>query len=115
METKTFTAEVRQQKTAAVIDLIGEINSFAEEALNTAYAEAEARNPNKIMLNFREVDYINSTGIALIVGLLARARKAHCPVVVYGLSDHYLEIFQITRLADFMTIYSDEASALQAP
>jgi hypothetical protein len=29
------------------------------------------------------------------------------------LSDHYVEIFQITRLADFMTIVSNEASALQ--
>jgi anti-sigma B factor antagonist len=115
MKTKTFTALIRQQNGAATIDLIGEINSFAEEALNSAYAEAEANNPNKIILNFGEVDYINSTGIALIVGLLARARKAHCPIVVYGLSDHYTEIFQITRLADFMTIFSDEASALQAP
>jgi anti-sigma B factor antagonist len=115
MKTKTFTAQIRQQNGAATIDLIGEINSFAEEALNSAYAEAEANNPNKIILNFGEVDYINSTGIALIVGLLARARKAHCPIVVYGLSDHYTEIFQITRLADFMTIFSDEASALQAP
>jgi anti-anti-sigma factor len=58
------------------------------------------------------VDYINSTGIALIVSLLAQARKSRQRLVVYGLSDHYVEIFQITRLADFMTIYPDEESAL---
>jgi anti-anti-sigma regulatory factor len=45
--------------------------------------------------------------------MLAKARKSHRQMVVYGLSDHYVEIFQITRLADFMTIYPDEASALQ--
>jgi hypothetical protein len=33
-------------------------------------------------------------------------------MVVFGLSDHYIEIFEITRLADFMTIYPDEASVL---
>jgi anti-anti-sigma factor len=67
-----------------------------------------------ILLNFSDVDYINSTGIALIVGLLAQARKSHRKLVVYGLSDHYVQIFQITRLSDFMDIYQDELSALAA-
>ena len=48
----------------------------------------------------------------LIVGVLAQARKAKRPISTCGLSDHYTEIFQITRLADFMSIYPDEASAL---
>ena len=64
------------------------------------------------MLNFEGVDYINSTGIALIVGLLAQARKSHRRLVVCGLSEHYQEIFRITRLSDFMQIFDDEPSAL---
>jgi anti-sigma B factor antagonist len=95
-----------------ILDLSGEINSFAEEKLTAAYQQAEETNSGTIVLNFTKVSYINSTGIALIVGLLARARQAHRQMVVYGLSDHYVEIFQITRLADFMTIYEDEASLL---
>jgi anti-anti-sigma factor len=67
-----------------------------------------------ILLNFSDVDYINSTGIALIVNLLTRARKAHHRLLACGLSDHYAEIFQITRLADFIGIFPDEASALAA-
>jgi anti-anti-sigma factor len=66
------------------------------------------------MLNFTRVRYINSTGIALIVSLLARTRKANRQLAVYGLSDHYQEIFHITRLADFLSIFPDETSALSA-
>jgi hypothetical protein len=33
-------------------------------------------------------------------------------MAAYGLTDHYLEIFQITRLADFIKVYPDEASML---
>ena len=62
--------------------------------------------------NFTGVDYINSTGIALIVGLLARARKSGRRLLTSGLSSHYVEIFQITRLSDFMSLYPDEATAL---
>ncbi len=107
-----FEATTRFQPDAAMIDLRGDINAAAEAALSTAYTEAESRNPSTIVLNFGEVNYINSTGIALIVGLLARARKAKRRLLVYGLSPHYQEIFQITRLADFMTVFQDEATAL---
>ena len=112
MATKVLETTVRPQGHVAVIDLRGEIDSFGETALNSAYAEAEELTPKAILLNFTGVDYINSTGIALIVGLLARACKSGCKLLTSGLSSHYVEIFQITRLADFMSIYPDEASAL---
>ena len=65
-----------------------------------------------MLLNFSDVDYINSTGIALIVGLLAQARKSHLRLLTSGLSEHYQEIFRITRLADFMSMVPDERAAL---
>ena len=113
MPARTLEARVRQaQPRVAIIELHGEINGFAEEALNVAYAEADAQNPDVVLLNFADVDYINSTGIALIVSLLANARKSRRRLLACGLSDHYLEIFNITRLADFMNVYPDEVAAL---
>lgn len=109
---KPFEAAVRHESGVAIIDLYGDIDSFAEQTLTATYAEAQSFEPSKIILNFGGVIYINSTGIALIVGLLAEARKNHVDLVIYGLSDHYAEIFRITRLADFMTIVSDESAAL---
>ena len=113
IQQRVFQAAVRREREMAVIDLHGEINSFAEEALNAAYAEAVRDTPSAVLLNFSDVDYINSTGSALIVGLLAQARKVRFPLLTCGLSDHYQEIFRITRLSDFMAMYPDEASALE--
>jgi anti-anti-sigma factor len=118
MTGREFSAKIRtlsgpkSDKRTIVLDMSGEINTFAEEELNEAYSQVEERSPEIIVLNFTDVSYINSTGIALIVGMLAKARKNRQRMVVYGLSDHYQEIFQITRLADFMDIYPDETSAL---
>ena len=112
MATTEFEATVRTESGVAVIDLRGELNADAEEALNAAYAEARGNDPPSVLLNFRDVEYINSTGIALIVGILAQARKAHHSISASGLSDHYREIFQITRLVDFMNIFPDEKTAL---
>jgi anti-anti-sigma factor len=113
MNTNTFSANLRQEDQMMVIDLVGSINAQADQNFNQAYREADSMNSDTIALNFSGVDYINSTGIALIVGLLAEARKSHKRLVVYGLSEHYLEIFQITRLADFMDIFDNETSALE--
>jgi len=109
---QTFTTHLRRLGDLAIIDLSGEINAFADQELTASYDQAEASGATTIVLNFNEVDYINSTGIALLVGLLARAMKTKRTMIAYGLTDHYLEIFQITRLADFIKIYPDEASAL---
>lgn len=112
MTAKNFTAQARSQPGFAVVDLAGEIDAFAEETLNSAFAEAERLSADHIVLNMTRVNYINSTGIALIVNLLARAQKSGRVLAVYGLNDHYREIFQITRLADFMTIYADESGVV---
>jgi anti-sigma B factor antagonist len=112
MAVRHLEAEVRQERGVVVLDLMGEINGFAEEALIAAYAEAESNDPEAILLNFEKVDYINSTGIALIVGLLSKARVSQRRLVAYGLSDHYVEIFEITRLSDFMSVFPDEESAM---
>ena len=111
MTTNRFETRVRHETGVGVIELKGDIDAFAEEALNAAYDEAAQENASPILLNFEGTGYINSTGIALIVALLARARKERRQVMASGLNDHYREIFQITRLADFMSIYPDEATA----
>ena len=44
--------------------------------------------------------------------MLAKARARGIPLSAYGLTPHYREIFEITRLADFMAITNDEDSAV---
>lgn len=112
MSTKFLEASIRSASGVAFIDLHGEISAPAEETLNRAYEEALKSNPSTIVLNFSQVDYINSTGIALILNLLVKAGRSHRRLYAYGLSDHYREIFRITRLSDFMRIFQDEASAV---
>jgi anti-sigma B factor antagonist len=106
-----FEARVRPGPDRVVIDLFGQIDGAAREGLAAVYEQATGDGPNDILLNFERVEYINSTGIALIVGLLGRARADGRSLAACGLSDHYREIFQVTRLADFISLYADELSA----
>jgi anti-anti-sigma factor len=110
--TTELQVSVREHDGVAVIDLEGDVNGAAGDVLDKAYAEAIGTGAGSIALNFTRTGFINSTGIALIVGLLAQARTGRVEVRAFGLSDHYREIFEITRLSDFMTIADDEEGAV---
>ena len=112
MATRELEATVRQRGGVAILDLAGDVDSSAEATLQRGYDEASAAG-GPVVLNFAGADYINSTGIALIVGLLAQARARDVQITACGLSDHYREIFEITRLADFMTITDNEDGAVE--
>jgi len=111
MPSDRLTAELREEAPDGVrIHLQGDVDSAADAALTAAGAEVVARDPRRVILDFGDVDYINSTGIALIVRLLAEARRDHREVIAEGLSEHYREIFRITRLSDFLTIADPSAA-----
>ena len=111
MPSDRLTAEVREEAPDALrIHLRGDSDCAADEALTATGADVVARDPRRVVLDFGDVDYINSTGIALIVRLLAEARRDHREVVAEGLSAHYREIFRITRLSDFLTIAEPSAA-----
>ena len=96
-----------------VIELAGRLDGSASARMEQLHAVFEG-SPQAALLDFSDVDYINSTGLALIVGLAARARAARVPLKVCGLTDHYAHIFEITRLADFVSMHPDQAAALAA-
>ena len=107
-----FHVDVRESGRAAVLDLSGDLNATADSGLTGAYAQVTTSGTGPIILNFADVGYMNSTGIAIIVGILGRAHREGRDVRAVGLSDHYRHIFEITRLADFMHVYEDEAAAV---
>ena len=98
----------------SVIDIQGNLSSASEHILMDAYAEASAPSTRVIVLNFCDLNYMNSSGIGLLVTLLIRINRQKQQLVCYGLSEHYQHIFHITRLSDAIKIYDDERSTLAA-
>jgi anti-sigma B factor antagonist len=100
--------------TASIIDIKGEISAFAEDTLMEAYAEASTPTTRTIILNFDGLEYMNSSGIGLLVTLLIRANRQKQRLLAFGLSEHYKHIFELTRLNEAIGIYDSEADVLAA-
>src|ERR671922_1098385 len=99
--------------TVSIIDIEGEVSAFAEDTLMEAYAEANTPTTRAIILNFNGLEYMNSSGIGLLVTLLIRVNRQKQRMLAYGLSEHYRNIFQITRLDDAIGIYDSEEAAVR--
>ena len=98
----------------SVIDIRGSITAAAESALMDSYAQATAGGARNILLNFSELDYMNSSGIGLLVTLLIRANRQGQRIAAFGLSSHYRDIFELTRLDEAIHIFDTEEAALAA-
>jgi anti-anti-sigma factor len=108
LQTRRFSARVEPVPDAVRIRLGGDIDVAADADLADAYAQALSLGARRVTLDFGGVGYINSTGIALIVRLLAEARRDGREVHAVGLSEHYREIFRITRLSDYVVLEDEE-------
>jgi anti-sigma B factor antagonist len=115
MPTAEITMTVRQVSDGVrVIDIEGEITAFSEDVLKKAHEEASHGPVRAVILNFTGLAYMNSGGIGLIVTTLIRAQRAGHKLLAFGLSDHYREIFSLTRLDEAIEIFADENEAIAA-
>jgi anti-sigma B factor antagonist len=98
----------------AVIELTGDVTAACETELMDAYREAGRAEIRGIVLDFTRLDYMNSSGIGLLVTLLVRVRREGRQISAFGLSDHYRQIFELTRLDEVISVHDDEERALAA-
>jgi anti-anti-sigma regulatory factor len=88
-----LTVSTRERDNVAIIDLVGDVTTFA-------------------LLNFRQNDYINSAGIAILIGIVTEVNRNSQKLAVSGLSQHFQKIFRMVGLAQYAEIYQDEDEAL---
>ena len=98
----------------AVIDISGELNGYGEEVLMEAYTAASNGRTQRIILNFTNLEYMNSSGIGLLVTMLIRVQRQKQQLLAYGLSEHYRQIFELTRLNEAIAIFDSEQAAMTA-
>jgi len=104
---------VRRQNSLAIIQFSGDVTTFAEDVVQNAYREVSREGGRNVALDFSVCNYINSAGIAVIIGMVTEVRRQGRRVLVFGLSSHYQKIFRMVGLADYVEICATEDEALR--
>ena len=110
----TTVIELDQQGSASILRIEGDITSGSEADLMAAYGLAAAKGASAVILDFSKLEYMNSGGIGLLVTLLVRAQRGGSRLVATGLSEHYRQIFSLTRLDEAIEIHDGDAATVAA-
>ena len=108
----SLSVDVRADGSTSVFDVSGDITAESEQVLMDAYQRADGA--KAIVLNFAGLEYMNSGGIGLLVTMLVRANRQKQKLMACGLTEHYKQIFELTRLDEAIGIFDSESDAVQA-
>lgn len=97
----------------SVISIKGDVTTITGETIEDAYHKVSAEGAKKILLLFDKEGYINSGGIAVLIGIASECRKKEQIIRITGLSDHFHKIFDMVGLTKYTEIYPTEESALR--
>jgi anti-sigma B factor antagonist len=104
----------RESDHVAVIGIVGDVTAACEQVLGQAWDEANTPATKVVVLDFTDLAYMNSSGIGMLVTVLVRANRAKKKLMAFGLTEHYRQIFTLTRLDEAIGIHADAQSALVA-
>jgi anti-anti-sigma factor len=93
----------------SVLRFTGDISSTSKDSVLGAWQTVSANDP--VLLDFSKVDYINSSGIALVIQMLMEADKTGRKVAIFGLTPHFQKVFTMVGIAKYASLYKDEPTA----
>ena len=91
----------------------GDITSMSKDAVLGTY-QSLPLNAKRILLDFSNVEYLNSSGIALVIQMLMQAGKAGQSIQTFGLSPHFQKVFTMVGITNYTRLHADEAAACAA-
>lgn len=97
----------------AILRFTGDITSTSRDVVFGAYQEVPIAT-HRVVFDFSKMEYMNSSGIALIIELLMAANKADRAVQSFGLSPHFQKVFTMVGLNKYTSLHPDEAAACAA-
>lgn len=109
----TFSAKTRQRGPATIIDLRGRLTIMEGEALHDLCLDLVNEGRKLIILNFRDVNYLDSSGIGQLVRSLFAARRNNADICAIDLSARSREILRLANLHTVINDFPDESAAIQ--
>ncbi len=98
----------------AVLRFEGDIASTSKTAVLGTYQALPKDSTKLVLLDFTKVDYINSSGIALVIQMLIEASNAGQKVYAFGLSPHFTKVFTMVGITKYAGLFPGQAEALAA-
>ena len=105
----------RRMDKTTILDISGNIDlAHSSEVRKAVLQEFREKKTPRVILNLRDVNYIDSSGVASLVEGLKASRDVGSRLILFGLSPIAHEVLQLSRLLKIFEIYDTEDMALRA-
>ena len=109
-----FDVVVGQQERWATVAVIGEMDLATSPRVRTAVQQVLATGARSLVLDLGAVDFIDSTGLGVVLGAVRRVRAADGEIQLVVRQPATLRTFQLTGLDQVLPIVSSIDDALAA-
>lgn len=109
-----LTLETREQDGHTLLAIGGEIDVYTAPKLRDKITELVNAGHHSLILDMENVDFLDSTGLGVLVGGLKKIRAQEGTMALICTQDRLLKIFKITGLSKVFTIHPSETAALSA-
>lgn len=108
-----FALDVIERSGCVVLAVVGEVDVATAPQLRQEAVRQVSVGNARLVIDLSGVDFLDSTGLGVIVGLLKRVRTHDGELAVAGAENHVRKVFDITRISDVLPMYAtvDEACA----
>ena len=107
--------DAREREGVTILDLKGRITVGPEAtALREKVAAITADGSKNIVLNLKDVDYIDSTGLGALVICSTTLRKSGGAIKLLNLNRRNIELLVMTKLATVFDLFTDEQDAVNS-
>jgi anti-anti-sigma factor len=96
-----------------VLRFAGDITSASETAVLGTY-RGLPEEAKRILLDFSKVEYLNSSGIALVIQMMIAASKHGQTIKTFGLTPHFQKVFTMVGITKYTSLHPDEQTACAA-
>lgn len=110
---KDIEISISNKNDVSIIAIKGDVTAVTGESIEKAYHQVSAEGAKKVLLCFGKDCYINSGGIAILIGIAAESKEKNQVIRITGLSDHFQKIFHMVGLTKYTEIFPSEESALK--
>lgn len=104
--------EVRKEKEVAIIDVIGELEFSISESFDATVKSLIKEGLNKIIVNFAQANYIDSSGLGVLISGLQSARQNQGDLRLCSLDENIRDVLNMTRLINYFKIFPSVKEAL---
>ena len=108
--------EIIQEKVndVAIVEIKGRLDVTTASDLEQVFTKLLSENQNKVFVECRELEYISSAGLRVLLNAAKQYNKVSGQIMLAGLSQNVKQVFEISGFTSIFPIYATRDEALKA-